>query len=74
MWLYVGLGVSIGIWIVLGIYVFSEIKKTCNKKGIFTNKLLNSGNIDCRTVSIRRTVNLLLFFRDTVKVTITGIG
>ncbi|GBE56500.1 hypothetical protein BMS3Bbin16_00708 [archaeon BMS3Bbin16] len=42
MWLYVGLGVSIGIWIVLGIYVFSEIKKTYNKKGIFTNKLLIS--------------------------------
>ena len=41
MWLYVGMGVSIGIWIVLGIYVFSEIKKTYDKKGIFTNKLLN---------------------------------
>ncbi|HDZ88023.1 MAG TPA: isoprenylcysteine carboxylmethyltransferase family protein, partial [Nitrospirae bacterium] len=41
MRLYIGLGVSIGIWIVLGIYVFSEIKKTYNKKGIFTNRLLN---------------------------------
>jgi len=40
--LYIGLGVSIGIWIVLGIYVFSEIKKAYNKKGIFTNKLLSS--------------------------------
>jgi len=41
MWLYIGLGVSTGIWVVLGIYVFSEIKKTYNKKGIFTDKLLN---------------------------------
>jgi len=42
MWLYLGLGVSIGIWIGLGIHVFSEIKQTYNKKGIFTDKLLNS--------------------------------
>ena len=42
MWLYMGLGVSIGIWIVLGIYVFPEIKKTYNKKGIFSNRLLYS--------------------------------
>ena len=41
-WLYTGLGISLSIWIVLGIYVFSEIKKTYNKKGIFTNKLLIS--------------------------------
>jgi len=41
MWLHIGLGVSIGIWIVLGIYVFTEIKKTYNKQEIFTNKLLS---------------------------------
>ena len=41
MWLYIGLSVSIGIWVVLGIYVFSEIKKTYDRNGVFTNKLLN---------------------------------
>ena len=41
MWLYIGLGISIGIWIVLGIYVFAEIKKTYDKKGTYTNRLLS---------------------------------
>jgi len=38
--LYASLGISIGIWVVLGIYVFSEIKKTYGRDGLFTNKLL----------------------------------
>ncbi|NOY39494.1 MAG: isoprenylcysteine carboxylmethyltransferase family protein [Nitrospirae bacterium] len=41
MWLYTGLCISISIWIVLGIYVFSEIKKTYDRGGVFTDKLLN---------------------------------
>ncbi len=41
-WLYIGLGISIGIWIVLAIYVFPEIKKTYDRKGVFTNRLLYS--------------------------------
>jgi len=40
-WLYVGLGISIGIWVVLGIYVFSEVKKTYERNDVFTNTLLN---------------------------------
>ncbi|MEC4684178.1 MAG: isoprenylcysteine carboxylmethyltransferase family protein [Nitrospirota bacterium] len=32
---------SIGISVILGIYVFSEIKKTYDKKGTYTNKLLS---------------------------------
>jgi protein-S-isoprenylcysteine O-methyltransferase Ste14 len=38
--LYAGLSISIGIWIVLGIYVFSEVKKTYARNGVFSNKLL----------------------------------
>ena len=38
-WLYVGLGVSIGLWMVLGTYVFPEIKKTYREKGVFSNHL-----------------------------------
>ncbi|GBD93255.1 hypothetical protein BMS3Abin05_00838 [bacterium BMS3Abin05] len=41
IWIYVGLGISIGISVVLGLYVFSEIKKTYDKKGTFTNRLLS---------------------------------
>ncbi len=40
MCLYAGLGISIGIWIISGIYVFSEVKKTYVRNGVFTNKLL----------------------------------
>ena len=36
MWLYTGLCVSLCIWIVLGIYVFSGIKKTYDRGGVFT--------------------------------------
>jgi len=39
-WLYIGLGASIGMWIVLGLYVFPTIKRTYDKKGLFTNRLL----------------------------------
>ncbi|HDL50228.1 MAG TPA: hypothetical protein ENH33_09775, partial [Actinobacteria bacterium] len=42
MWLYIGLGVSIGLWIALGRYVFPEIKTTYGAKGTFSNKLLYS--------------------------------
>lgn len=42
MWLYVGLGVSICLWITLGMHVFSEIKTTYQEKGTFSNKLLYS--------------------------------
>ncbi len=42
MLLYMGMGISIVIWIILGIYVFFEVKETYNKKEIFTNKLLGS--------------------------------
>jgi len=41
IWLHLGLGISIGIWIILGIYVFSEIRKTYERNEIFTSKLLN---------------------------------
>jgi len=41
MWIYIGLGISTGISLILGIYVFSEIKKTYDKKGRYTNKLLS---------------------------------
>ncbi len=42
MWLYTGLCVSLSIWIILGVYVFSEIKKTYDRAGVFTDKLLNT--------------------------------
>ncbi len=42
MWLYTGLCVSLSIWIVLGIYVFSAIKKTYDRGGVFTDRLLNT--------------------------------
>ncbi len=42
IWLQIGLGISIGMSVVLGIYVFSEIKKTYDKKEIYTNKLLSA--------------------------------
>ncbi len=41
MRIYVVLVISIGISVILGIYVFSEIKKTYDKKGTYTNKLLS---------------------------------
>jgi len=41
MWLYTGLGISIGVWIISGLYVFSEVKKTYDRNGVFTSKLLN---------------------------------
>lgn len=40
-WLYAGLGISLGIWVVLGLYVFSEIKKTYDRNRTYTNKLLS---------------------------------
>lgn len=36
MWLYPGLCISLSIWIVLGIYVFFEIKKIYDRGGVFT--------------------------------------
>jgi len=40
MWLYIGLSVSITVWITLGLYVFSEIEKVYKRNGIFSNRLL----------------------------------
>lgn len=40
-WLYTVLDVSVGAWIISGRYVFSEIKKTYDRGGVFTSKLLN---------------------------------
>ncbi len=40
MWLYIGLGVLIAIWVILGTYVFWEVKKTYAENGTFTNRLL----------------------------------
>jgi protein-S-isoprenylcysteine O-methyltransferase Ste14 len=40
MWLYTGLCVSIGAWVISGLYVFSEIKKTYDRNGVFTSRLL----------------------------------
>ncbi|VAW24778.1 hypothetical protein MNBD_BACTEROID01-2881 [hydrothermal vent metagenome] len=42
IWLHTSFDISIGIWLVLEIYVFPEIKNDYNKKGIFTNRFLNS--------------------------------
>ncbi|NOZ28877.1 MAG: isoprenylcysteine carboxylmethyltransferase family protein [Chloroflexi bacterium] len=39
-WLCAALGSSIAAWVVFGIYVFSEVKKTYDRGGVFTNKLL----------------------------------
>jgi len=41
MWIYFGFTGSISISVVLGIYVFSGIKKTYDKKGTYSNKLLS---------------------------------
>lgn len=40
-WFYASLGLSISIWVVLGGFVFSEVKKTYARNGVFTNKLLS---------------------------------
>lgn len=40
MRLYTVLGVSTGLWIVLGAYVFYEIRGTYRRQGTFTNRLL----------------------------------
>ncbi|NOX89084.1 MAG: isoprenylcysteine carboxylmethyltransferase family protein [Calditrichaeota bacterium] len=42
MRIYVSLGISIGISAILGIYVFSEIKKTYKRKGTYSAKLLSA--------------------------------
>ncbi|GMT46904.1 MAG: hypothetical protein IEMM0007_0470 [bacterium] len=42
MWLYIGLCIFLSIWIILCIYVFSGIKKTYDRAGVFTDKLLNT--------------------------------
>lgn len=39
-WIYVGSGISVGIWVVLGMYVFSEMKKIYDRKATLSNKLL----------------------------------
>ncbi len=41
MRLYTVVGVSICAWIISGLYVFSEIKKTYDENGVFTSRLLN---------------------------------
>ncbi len=40
MWIYAVLIIFIAVWVMLGIYVFSEIKKTYDRGGVFTSKLL----------------------------------
>lgn len=40
MWFYAGLGISVGIWITLGIYVFAQMKKTYARKAILSNRFL----------------------------------
>jgi|GEM_PF-233154 protein-S-isoprenylcysteine O-methyltransferase Ste14 len=40
-WLYMLLGVSLAIWVLLSMYVFSEIKRVYDKAGLFSKKLLN---------------------------------
>ncbi|NOZ50448.1 MAG: isoprenylcysteine carboxylmethyltransferase family protein [Chloroflexi bacterium] len=40
-WIYPGLGIALGVWVMLGIYVFAEIRKTYDRNGVFTSKLLN---------------------------------
>ncbi|NOY89034.1 MAG: isoprenylcysteine carboxylmethyltransferase family protein [FCB group bacterium] len=40
-WIYATIGVLIALWVILGAYVFSEVKKTYARNGTFTNKLLN---------------------------------
>ncbi|NOZ84488.1 MAG: hypothetical protein GXP60_06785 [Epsilonproteobacteria bacterium] len=40
MWIYVVLGISIGIRIILGISASYGIKKACYKDGAFTDKFL----------------------------------
>ncbi|NOZ24526.1 MAG: isoprenylcysteine carboxylmethyltransferase family protein [Nitrospirae bacterium] len=42
MWLYIGLCTSLSIWMVLGIRVFSEIRKTYDRGEVFTDRLLNA--------------------------------
>lgn len=42
MWIYIILVISMGLSVMMGIYVFSEIKRTYDNKGMFTNKLLSS--------------------------------
>ena len=39
-WVYAGLGVSLTISVALGVYVFSEIKKTYDRRGTYTGRLL----------------------------------
>ncbi len=41
MWLYATLSISIGIWVISGIYVFSEVQKIYARGGVFTSALLN---------------------------------
>ncbi|NOY98409.1 MAG: isoprenylcysteine carboxylmethyltransferase family protein [Chloroflexi bacterium] len=41
IWLYATISISISIWVVLGSYVFSEVKKTYQRNGVFTSRLLN---------------------------------
>lgn len=41
IWLQAGVGVSIGVWIISGVYVFLEIKNTYDRNGVFTSRLLN---------------------------------
>jgi len=41
MWLDVVLGMSLGISVILSMYVFPEIKKTYDNKGTYTDKLLS---------------------------------
>lgn len=41
MRLFTAIGASLGIWMALAIYVFPEIRRTYQKKGTFTDRLLN---------------------------------
>ncbi len=41
-WLYLYMGASLTIWVLLAVYVFSKIKRLYDRGGMFSKKLLNT--------------------------------